>query len=73
MPLYEYRCEEDGDLITLLRPMAEADEPVDDPDGLNRSFHRVHSVFTVEAPVPPRMAECATPPPGGCCGGGCHH
>ena len=25
MPLYEYRCEEDGELITLLRPMAEAE------------------------------------------------
>ncbi|MCH2153094.1 MAG: zinc ribbon domain-containing protein [Phycisphaerales bacterium] len=72
MPLYEYRCEEDGELVTLLRSMEEADDPVDDPDGLNRSFHRVHSVFT-ETPVPPRMAEPATPPPGGCCGGGCHH
>ena len=72
MPLYEYRCEEDGELITLLRPMAEADEPVEDPEGQNRSFHRVHSVFIVEKPVPPRAMQPATPPPGGgCCGG--HH
>ena len=35
MPLYEYRCEEDGSLVTLLRSMAEADEPVEDPEGLD--------------------------------------
>ena len=33
MPIYEYESSEDGEVISLLRPMAEADEPVADPDG----------------------------------------
>lgn len=47
MPLYEYRCLEDGELIELLRPMADADKPVDDPKGKGRTFVRVHSLFSV--------------------------
>ena len=47
MPLYEYRCEQDGDTITLLRPMRDADKPVDDPHGKGRTFTRVHSTFSV--------------------------
>ena len=68
MPLYEYRCEEDGTLVTLLRPMAQADAPVDDPEGLNRTFTRVQSVFQVDAPAPARGS--GGPPAGGC-GHGC--
>ena len=52
MPLYEYRCVEDGDLIELLRPMADADRPVVDPAGKGRTFTRVLSTFAVAgAPV----------------------
>jgi hypothetical protein len=40
MPLYEYRCEEDGNVITLLRPMAQADEPV---ERSRRARPRVHA------------------------------
>jgi putative FmdB family regulatory protein len=47
MPLYEYRCDEDGQVITLLRPMKDADKPVDDPEGRGRRFTRVHSTFAV--------------------------
>lgn len=47
MPLYEYRCVEDGELIELLRPMSDADKPVEDPKGKGRKFHRVHSTFAV--------------------------
>ena len=47
MPLYEYRCIEDGELIELLRPMSDADAPVDDPAGKGREFVRVHSTFAV--------------------------
>ena len=72
MPLYEYRCKEDGSALTLLRSMADADACVEDPDGLGRTFDRVHSTFMVEAP--------ATPPSGfdpgagcGCGHGGCGH
>ena len=45
MPQYEYICEEDGEVITLLRPMREADAPVDDPKGRGRRFVRKHSTF----------------------------
>jgi putative FmdB family regulatory protein len=47
MPLYEYRCEEDGTTITLLRPMADADKPVEDPEGKGRTFKRAQSTFSV--------------------------
>ena len=47
MPQYEYECVQDGELLTLLRPMSEADALVDDPKGEGRSFKRVHSVFGV--------------------------
>jgi len=47
MPLYEYRCEEDGTTITLMRPMAEADKAVKDPQKKGRKFRRVHSTFNV--------------------------
>jgi putative FmdB family regulatory protein len=45
MPIYEYRCEQDGSVIELLRPMADADKPVEDPDGQGRVFRRQHSTF----------------------------
>ena len=75
MPLYEYRAEEDGTVITLMRPMAEADAPIDDPDGKGRTFKRVFSSFAVgaekangsSAPTPGPGA-CPNCPPGGVCG-----
>ncbi|MCH2132962.1 MAG: hypothetical protein MK116_04340 [Phycisphaerales bacterium] len=78
MPLYEYRCDEDGDLVTLLRPMAQADDPVEDPAGRGRAFHRVHSVFQVETSAPTSTGQAAAAAPrGGCAchpgGGGCGH
>jgi putative FmdB family regulatory protein len=45
MPIYEYVCEKDGAVIELLRPMSEADEPVQDPEGKGRVFKRKHSTF----------------------------
>jgi putative FmdB family regulatory protein len=65
MPLYEYRCVEDGSLITLLRSMSEADDPVTDPEGNDRTFERVQSLFSVDAPAQEPQGR------GGCCGGGC--
>ena len=53
MPLYEYRSIEDGTLISLLRSMSEADDPVEDPDGKGRTFERIHSVFSVDAAPAP--------------------
>lgn len=45
MPLYEYVCEKDGTVIELMRPMAQADAPVADPEGKGRVFKRRHSTF----------------------------
>lgn len=45
MPLYEYVAKEDGHRIELLRPISQADAPVDDPDGKRRTFTRVLSTF----------------------------
>ena len=66
MPLYEYRSQEDGETITLLRPMADADKPVEDPEGLGRSFVRARSVFAVRAsanssPSGPPGCPCGNP------------
>ncbi|MCA9286325.1 MAG: zinc ribbon domain-containing protein [Phycisphaerales bacterium] len=45
MPMYEYVCEADGSRLTLLRPMRDADEPVEDPEGKGRVFKLAHSTF----------------------------
>ena len=47
MPMYEYECKDTGEVITLLRPMSDADQPVEDPKGQGRDFIRRHSVFGV--------------------------
>lgn len=52
MPQYEYVSEEDGEVIVLLRPMKDADAPVDDPAGRGRTFTRKHSVFGVAGGSP---------------------
>jgi len=63
MPLYEYVCEQDDTVIELIRPMSAADEPVEDPQGLGRTFLRRHSTFQ-----PKSAAPASTPlPMGGCC------
>ena len=48
MPIYEYVSEKDGETIELLRPMAQADAPVDDPAGKGRVFKRVASTFAAQ-------------------------
>jgi len=73
MPIYEYICEQDGTVLELVRPMNQADAPVDDPEGRDRAFRRRHSTF---ATVAPRSAPVAPAAAGGCCpcgkpGGGC--
>ncbi|MFM1867788.1 MAG: hypothetical protein RL591_1196 [Planctomycetota bacterium] len=47
MPIYEYEAVEDGEVIELLRPMKDADAPVEDPAGRGRKFRRRLSVFGV--------------------------
>ncbi len=44
MPMYEYICEQDGTRLELLRPMSEADAPVEDPQNKGRVFRRAISV-----------------------------
>ena len=46
MPLYEYICEQDGTVLELMRPMAQADAPVDDPAAKGRVFTRKLSMFS---------------------------
>ena len=45
--MYEYECKDSGEVITLLRSMSDADQPVEDPQGKGRDFIRRHSVFGV--------------------------
>lgn len=45
MPIYEYECVQDGEVIELLRTMKDADLPVEDPAGKGRAFRRRLSVF----------------------------
>jgi len=47
MPLYEYICETDGSRVELIRPMRDADAPVEDPDGKGRVFRRALSEVMV--------------------------
>lgn len=65
MPQYEYINEEDGEVIVLLRPMSEADAPVEDPARKGRAFRRTLSVFGVTG----TSASASTPHvhSGGCC------
>ena len=63
MPLYEYEATEDGEIVTLLRPMSEADAPVEDPAGKGRTFRRRHSVFGVGGGA----SAASVPISGGCC------
>ena len=69
MPIYEYRCESDGEVIELLRPMADADKPVPDPKGKGRTVTRVHSTFAVSGS--PVGAPAHVHKPGGAGGCGC--
>jgi len=70
MPLYEYECKEDGRTISLLRPMKDADAPVNDPDGQGGTFVRKHSTFSVAAGGSPSRGELS---PGAGCGCGNPH
>ncbi len=47
MPQYEYISESDGEVIVLLRSMAQADDKVSDPEGRGRKFTRTISAFGV--------------------------
>lgn len=63
MPLYEYICEEDGTVLELMRPMANADDPVPDPEHKGRTFKRQLSTFMSRSEAPSGSGM----PVGGCC------
>ncbi len=65
MPIYEYVCEQDGAVIELLRPMAQADAPVEDPAKKGRVFKRRQSTFAAKGA--PAAGGGASPSAGGCC------
>jgi len=68
MPLYEYRCESDGTVLELIRPMADADAPVTDPEGKGRIFSRAMSSFqTGGGPRSTSLPMGAGGGSGGCC------
>ena len=67
MPIYEYESEQDGEVISLLRSMAEADAPVEDPEGRGRTFRRRQSVFGVSTGASTGAGGSARAPVGGCC------
>ncbi|MSQ90791.1 MAG: zinc ribbon domain-containing protein [Phycisphaerales bacterium] len=65
MPQYEYISEEDSEVIVLLRPMSQADAPVEDPAGRGRTFRRKLSTFGVAGTQSP--ATSGHVHTGGCC------
>jgi hypothetical protein len=79
MPIYEYEAIEDGEIIELMRPMKDADAPIDDPKGKGRTFRRKFSVFGVSgaaaaagaasaAPTHVHSSSCGCGRPQGSCG-----
>ena len=72
MPLYEYVCEQDGEVIELRRPMADADRPVDDPQNKGRTFTRKLSTFATQTSAATRgtqlpISGCPCGDPNGPC------
>jgi putative FmdB family regulatory protein len=68
MPLYEYVCDQTGEVIELRRSMAEADAPVEDPAGKGRTFTRRMSAFAAHGsarsdstPLPTMGCPCGDP------------
>ena len=82
MPIYEYICEEPGKepvVIELIRPAADADKPVPDPEGKGRMFRRRLSVFAAGGSAAPgpsaggghvHSGMCGCGKRRGSCGGG---
>jgi hypothetical protein len=72
MPLYEYVCEETGETIELIRPMADADAPVTEadlgPERKGRRYVRKLSTFQAKSDAGKRVP---LPTPGAGPGCGC--
>jgi len=73
MPLYEYRCPECDTTFDARRPMAEASDPIDCPNG-HVGSRRLLSVFAstgVASAAGSAPTSAPRPSGGGCCGGMC--
>ncbi|MDL5154437.1 FmdB family zinc ribbon protein [Actinomycetospora termitidis] len=71
MAVYEFRCRECGSTFEVNRPMQQAGDPADCPDG---HADTVKLLSTVALGGKARTAQPAMAPSGGgggCCGGGC--
>ena len=66
VPIYEYECEQDGSVIELLRSMADADKPVQDPEARGRTYKRKHSTFATGGGSEARGVDLMSRQ-GGCC------
>jgi hypothetical protein len=73
MPIYEYVSQTDGERIELLRPMSQADSPVEDPEGKGRIFKRVASTFAAQGAAHVGAAAKSGGGGGGCCPCGKSH
>jgi putative FmdB family regulatory protein len=70
VPLYEYRCPICDDTFEARRPMAEASDPIDCPQG-HAGSRRLLSMFaSVGGAGSSAPAPSAPRPSGGGCGGG---
>lgn len=72
MPLYEYRCPECDTTFDARRPMAEASDPIDCPNG-HVGSRRLLSVFASTGSASSASSASAPPatrPMGHGCGGG---
>lgn len=79
MAVYEFRCRECGSTFEVNRPMQQASDPVDCPDGHSDTVKLLSAVglggkartaqpAAGRAPMP--RPQAAPPGGGGCCGGG---
>jgi putative FmdB family regulatory protein len=74
MALYEFRCRECGSTFEVNRPMQQAGDPVDCPDGHSDTVKLLSTVALggkARTAQRPAMAPAPAGGGGGCCGGGC--
>ncbi|MFC7328769.1 FmdB family zinc ribbon protein [Marinactinospora rubrisoli] len=65
MPRYDYRCRACGDTFELSRPMAQANDPAECPQGHDDTVKLLSTVAVGGVAAQPAGGG------GGCCGGGC--
>jgi len=77
MPLYEYYCADCRTKFDALRPMSQADAPIQCKECEGMRTSRALSLFAAHRPSPGNVSQSSAPLTGGggCCGGmcGCAH